>query len=72
VESPLGRIKTKARLYPGTRPEVVNMPFERGHIVGGRWAKGRGVNPNKIMAPRTGNLAGLASFTSTRVKVYKA
>ncbi len=72
VESVVGRIKTKAKLYPGCMPQVVNMPYELGHKAYGRWAKGRGVNPNEILVHENDHLGGLAAFFSTRVKVYKA
>jgi len=72
VESSLGRIKTRAKLYAGAMPHVVNIPFEQGHRAYGRWAKGRGVNPNEILVNETDFLGGLAAFFSTRVKVYKA
>ena len=72
VESVVGKIKTRARLYPGAMPKVVNIPFELGHKAYGRLAQGRGVNPNEILAHVNDRLGGLAAFFSTRVKVYKA
>lgn len=72
VESVVGKIKTQAKLYPGAMPHVVNMPFELGHKAYGRWAKGRGVNPNEILVHENDRLGGLAGFFSTRVKVSKA
>lgn len=72
VESVVGKIKTRAKLYPGAMPHVVNMPFELGHRSYGRWARGRGVNPNEILVHENDRLGGLAAFFSTRVKVYKA
>ncbi|MBI2460696.1 MAG: molybdopterin-dependent oxidoreductase [Candidatus Rokubacteria bacterium] len=72
VESPLGKLQTRARLYPGAQPDVVNMPFELGHQAYGRWAKGRGANPNWILANEYDYLGGTAGFFSTRVKVYRA
>jgi len=72
VESPIGRIRTRARINPGNPPDVVAMPFEQGHTSYGRWAAGRGVNPNQILANEIDHLGGLAAFFSTRVKVYKA
>jgi anaerobic selenocysteine-containing dehydrogenase len=72
VESVVGKIKTRARLYPGAMPRVVNIPFELGHKAYGRLAQGRGVNPNEILAHVNDRLGGLAAFFSTRVKVYKA
>jgi len=70
VESVLGRIRTRVRLWP-VHPETVAMPFELGHRVYGRWAQGRGVNPNEIIANENDRLGGLAAWFSTRVKVYK-
>jgi len=40
VESVIGKIRTRAKLYPGAMPHVVNMPFELGHKAYGGWAKG--------------------------------
>jgi len=72
VESPLGRVKVRAKLHPGAKPEVVNLPFERGHKSYGRWAVGYGANPNEILAREYDYLGGDAAFFSTRVRVYKA
>ncbi|MBI4769381.1 MAG: molybdopterin-dependent oxidoreductase [Chloroflexi bacterium] len=73
VESPLGqRIKLQAVLYPGARPDTVNIPFEQGHRAYGRWAGGRGENPNWIIADEYDQLAGTAAWFATRVKVYRA
>jgi len=72
VESPFGRIKTKLRLVEGLRQEVVNLPHNQGHHAVGRWAKDRGVNGLEILNPATEPFTGLAAFTNTRVKVYKA
>ncbi len=72
VESPLGRIQAKARLYPGAMPEVVNMPLGQGHTAYGRWAKGRGANPKRVISSEYDYLGGLAAWSSTRVRIYKA
>lgn len=72
LESPVGKVKTRAKLYPGAMPNVVNMPFGQGHTAYGRWAKGRGVNPNEITAVGAEPLAGLPTWFGTRVRVYKA
>jgi len=72
VESPPGeRIKVRAVLYPGARPDVVCIPFELGHRAYGRWAQGRGVNPNWLIANETARLTGTLAPFATRVKVYK-
>jgi len=72
VESTVGRVKTRAKVYPGAQPDVVSMPFEQGHRAYGRWAKDRGANPNWVVANETDHLGGLAAFFSTRVRVYRA
>jgi anaerobic selenocysteine-containing dehydrogenase len=72
VESPVGKIKTLARLNPGAMPHVVNMPANLGHTAYGRWAKDIGVNPMQITADEYDRLAGLAAPGATRVRVYKA
>ena len=72
VESPVGKIKARAKTYPGAMPDVVNIPYEEGHTAYGRWAKDRGVNPNWLIAKDFDCLAGNAAWFSTRVKVYRA
>jgi molybdopterin-containing oxidoreductase family iron-sulfur binding subunit len=73
VESPnQQRIKLQAALYAGTRPDTVNIPFEQGHRAYGRWAEGRGENPNWLVSNENETLSGIAAWSATRVKVYKA
>src|SRR5574337_405592 len=72
VESPLGKFKTRARLYPGAMPNVVNVPLGQGHKAYGRWAKGRGENPNQILGEERDSLAGFTAWYATRVKLSKA
>jgi menaquinone reductase, molybdopterin-binding-like subunit len=72
VESLFGKLKTRIRFVQGLRPEVVNLPYNQGHTAVGRWAKGRGVNGMELLNPDSEPAAGLASFTNTRVRVYKA
>jgi len=72
VESPRGRIKVKARHYPGARPDVVNMPFDAGHRGYGRWAEATGVNPNEIMIRDDDRIVGQAAYYGTRVRIRRA
>jgi menaquinone reductase, molybdopterin-binding-like subunit len=72
VESQFGKVQTSLHFVQGLRPEVVNLPYNQGHTAVGRWAKGKGVNGMDLLDPTTEPGAGLASFTNTRVKVYKA
>ncbi len=72
VESLFGKVKTKVRLVKALRPDVVNLPHNQGHTALGRWAKDRGVNGLALLNPASEPAAGLAAFTNTRVKVYRA
>ena len=72
IESTRGRVKTQAKLYPGTMPNVVNVPYGFGHRAFGRWAKDIGINPNSILEIAADSLSGLPARFSTRVKVHKA
>jgi anaerobic selenocysteine-containing dehydrogenase len=72
VESPHGRLLTRAKLYAGTMPKVVNIPSGLGHWALGRWAKDRGINPNEIIGEDYDHLSGHRAWLGTRVKVYKA
>ena len=72
VESAQGKLLTRAKLYPGTMPQVVNIPSGLGHAALGRWAKDRGVNPNDILGEDYDRLSGRPAWYGTRVKVYKA
>ncbi len=72
IESPFGKVKTKVRLVKGLRPDVVNLPYNQGHTAVGRWAQGRGVNGMDLLNPASEPTAGLAEFSNTRVKVYRA
>jgi anaerobic selenocysteine-containing dehydrogenase len=71
IESKSGKARTKARLFAGTHPKCIHIPYGQGHKVYGRWAKDRGVNPNDLLAREFDYLGGFVSYYSTRVKVYK-
>jgi anaerobic selenocysteine-containing dehydrogenase len=71
VESPAGKLKAKARLFSGTHPKCVHIPYGQGHKAYGRWAKNRGINPNDLLVREYDYLGGFLSYYSTRVKVYK-
>jgi anaerobic selenocysteine-containing dehydrogenase len=71
VESKIGKLKAKARLFPGTDPKCIHIPYGQGHKAYGRWAKGRGINPNDLLVREYDYLGGFVSHYSTRVKVYK-
>jgi anaerobic selenocysteine-containing dehydrogenase len=72
VESTVGKMKAKARIYKGAMPGVVNIPFGSGHRSGGRWTSGLGENPYQLLRDELDPLTGHPVKGSTRVKVYKA
>jgi anaerobic selenocysteine-containing dehydrogenase len=72
VESPNGKIRARAKLYPGAMPEVVSIPFGQGHKSGGRWSMNLGENPYRLVGGELDSLTGYPINESTRVKVYKA
>ncbi len=72
VESKAGKVKGKARVFPGTHPNCIHIPYGQGHKAYGRWAKGRGINPNDLLVREYDYLGGFVSPFATRVKVYKA
>jgi len=72
VESPKGKIKARARLYKGTMPNVISIPFGEGHRSGGRWATGLGENPYQLFGDDLDPFTGYPVKGSIRVKVYKA
>ncbi len=71
VESAQGSVELKARLWPGTPPDVISVPLGQGHTAGGRWAEGYGANPNELVVPLTDPLSGELAVQSTRVRVRK-
>jgi len=72
VESATGKVKVRAVVSAGAGPGVVNMPYGLGHTEMGRWARGRGVNPLKLLVAERDPLSGLSYRIGTRVKIYRA
>ncbi len=72
VESAFAIAQTKVRLVQGLHPEVVNLPYNQGHTAVGRFARNRGINGLTLLNPASEPISGLAAFTNTRVKVYRA
>lgn len=69
VESALGKAKFKARLYPGTKPEVVHIPSGLAVDGSGKYLAERLANPNLLAA--YGKTPG-KNRPFLRVKLYKA
>lgn len=72
VESEIGKIKVKAKVWEGVHPEVVSMAHGQGHFAYGNIAKNRGANANEITGVMYDHITGMAAFFNTRVKIEKA
>jgi anaerobic selenocysteine-containing dehydrogenase len=72
IESPKGRIILKAKTFPAVAPELAHVPFGQGHRAYGRWAQGRGSNPNDVIMSLEDTLKGYGILTGARVKIRKA
>lgn len=71
LESATGKLKVKARFFDGAVLGVVNMPFEYGHVAGGRWAEHLGVNPNQIAGTVYDRLSGVVSRSALKVRISR-
>jgi anaerobic selenocysteine-containing dehydrogenase len=78
VESTAGKVQVPVRLYEGIWPNAVYIPPGQGHRTLVKWGRGSpsnlvvGANPNRLFATGTEPLDGLAAFSPTRVRIYKA
>jgi len=72
IESPVGKVMLRARVYSGAHPDMVNVPMGLGHTAMSRFEKKRGINPNTVLAGDFDLLSGVPALLSTRVKIYRA
>jgi anaerobic selenocysteine-containing dehydrogenase len=70
VESVLGKIKIKAKLYPETLPEVISIPLGLSNSGNGRWSPEKVANPNRLASGNGKPSDKNPSYL--RVKLYKA
>jgi menaquinone reductase, molybdopterin-binding-like subunit len=71
VVSQHGRVEVPVYVYPAASPTVLAMPLGQGHAQGGRWARGRGVNPMTLVAPVEDQATGALAYGATRVRLEK-
>ncbi len=71
IESDQGAIETQIYIHKGVHVDVIAVPIGRGHEEYGRYAKGVGVNPLKILSPAEDAESGELASYATRVKVTK-
>ena len=71
ISSAQGTIETRVIIFKAIHVDAIAVPLGQGHTEYGRFAKGRGVNPMKILnLAREGKTGELAMY-STRVKIEK-
>jgi len=71
VTSSAGSLQVKVVVFPGIHKDAVAIPLGQGHTEYGRYAKGRGVNPYKILAPKFDEKTGELATYATDVQVVK-
>lgn len=69
VTSPYGEVDALVCTYPGIRPDTVAIPFGQGHSDYGRYARGRGSNPLRLLTAQAQASAKNLVWTNLRVKV---
>ena len=67
VQSQYGSIDVPVFVYPAIMPNVIAIPLGQGHTQYGRYARDRGVNPMRIVAPQTEPATGALAWGATRV-----
>ena len=68
ISSSSGEVEAVVYGFPGIHPDVVAVPLGQGHTALGRYAQGRGFNPQDLLVQQE-NQAGQLAFMATRVKI---
>ncbi|HWP35447.1 MAG TPA: molybdopterin-dependent oxidoreductase [Thermodesulfobacteriota bacterium] len=71
LETPQGRIEAPVYVYPFIRPDVVAVQLGQGHTEYGRYARGRGANPARLLPAVADGPSGAVAWLATRVRVVK-
>src|SRR6185369_16356569 len=71
VASPQGSLRLPAVIYPGIRPDMVAIPMGLGQQGGGRYAKGRGVNPLVMLVATVNGSEPQPAWNATRVRLTR-
>jgi molybdopterin-containing oxidoreductase family iron-sulfur binding subunit len=71
VTSASGSLTAKAVVFPGIHKGSIGIPLGQGHTEYGRYAKGVGVNPYKILTAQFDKQTGELATYATRVTVKK-
>lgn len=71
VASVHGSLELPVYVYPAIMPGVVAIPIGQGHTEYGRYAKGRGANPIRILSPEMEPESGALAWGATRVQLTR-
>lgn len=71
VQSAEGAVTVRARVTGRVVPGVGAIPVGLGKLGGGRWARGVGANPLRLLAPARDPLSGLPDLSATVIQVTK-
>ena len=71
IESPVGRVRVRARWFAGVVPETIAVVRGQGHEQLGRYARGKGANVAALL-PATPDPLGAGPLGLVRVKIYPA
>jgi len=71
VKSSAGALEVKVLVFPGIHEGSIAIPLGQGHTEYGRYAKGIGVNPYKILASAFDKETGELATYATKVSVSK-
>ncbi|HEX7051719.1 MAG TPA: 4Fe-4S dicluster domain-containing protein [Longimicrobiales bacterium] len=66
VETPFGKAMLPVWRHPGTRPDVLGIQLGQGHEALGRYARGRGVDAARFLAPVVDEASGALAWIQTR------
>ena len=72
VESPTGRIKARAKIFPGIMPRVIGLPLGKAEETPGMKKSKKRDHPLALIGEDYDEMTGMPSRFSTRVKIYKA
>jgi len=71
VKSSAGSLEAKVVIFPGIHPDAIAIPLGQGHTEYGRYAKGIGVNPYRILTSSFDKQTGELATYATDVQVAK-
>ena len=71
LTSPHGKIELPALPYEGLHPDVVAVAIGQGHTEYGRYAKGRGANPIRLLPAKPEAASGGLPWLSVKVQIAK-